>query len=700
MKTAKKKTENRKKKKAENRKKKNTQSLKTDLKSIHMTDKQTIVVSQVDPKEVLKTYCNTHAKRPRPSHGNTFRQRMSLTDDYLREKHNCIPYLITLTFPKTLNLRHEWWLAGQRISCFKKYVSQYFFVVGGLVVVEPHKNSTLKKKNGKNTKAGRPHFHMILWVAHPELTYSINGLREFFLQEKILAKMNLLSTNADVVNAATYVVKERGHAGVNFLCQQFLGWENSINIWINQSEVTPVLEKILTCFAPKEQAFITRELFMNFPTAKRRNDKALLLVEIYAKVFTANGWAVRGERIYKRIPETLYSWEYWMELNDWIAQTFKLNMPPAYLEVLKENALWISKLGATKKMAPKFELFPTLKAMLFIIEFKDCIYELKDATKMPLESVCPQTSSLCHVDSLFDDCEPPYTILGLLYTIMNWGREQVEEITQLEELERSAQQNQNGAHFKQPQIQIRENHKKSDLRFLEALKAFGGLYHPEANRKKNPALYIVGQPNSYKTTLLYSILEKLVGKHDIQIISTHKSQFNLAHLRKADGSPFVLLFDDHRWEQFGIHHTQLLNLLDGKLVRTEQKYAQGQQGELEGVIAFTSNQNITEAVQDPQLSTAIQSRVKEINVWTPNEKSYKIPEQEDFFQQLEREAIGFSILSNAVYLARRSTFNFKESLPRSFFSPPQDNRERLAFAGERHLRLVLEHLQAVQRKEG
>ncbi len=121
-----------------------------------------------------------------------------------------------------------------------------------------------------------------------------------------------------------------------------------------------------------------------------------------------------------RIPGTLYSWIKYMSLEDWVAQRFNFNAPPAYLQMLKDHTLWITKQGALRKDQKPFQIFPKLIIHGFFVEFKDCIYIFFDGTTIPLQNVQPNTATLCHVNSNFDQCRPPYNILGLLHT---WGKQ-------------------------------------------------------------------------------------------------------------------------------------------------------------------------------------------------------------------------------------------------------------------------------------
>lgn len=58
----------------------------------------------------------------------------------------------------------------------------------------------------------------------------------------------------------------------------------------------------------------------------------------------------------------------------------------------------------------------------------------------------------------------------------------------------------------------------SENRFIDALHAFGGLYHPNDNRNSNPVLYLYYEPSTYKTFLIKTIFDNLVGIDSVDIL--------------------------------------------------------------------------------------------------------------------------------------------------------------------------------------
>jgi hypothetical protein len=633
------------------------------------------------PKELLTEYCNTREKKFRTKDINydTLRQTLYSVSDIFKNDFNCIPYFITVTFPKKQNLEDEWIYAGEFIDNFKQKIPEFFLVVGGIIAVEPHKNSSLKKKNSKNTKAGRPHFHMVLWFCHPFFNPSMEKLKLAMLKLGTITQIKKLETNLDVLKSGLYTTKEKGNITVKQIAQQFIGWESNINIWVNQKETTACFQLIAQSFNTN-QVFTSYENYMMFPTSRKHPSDALILTEIFSKIFKIKGLAVKDQKVYRKIEGTLFSWEPWISLEQWISNAFDLNAPPTYLEMLKENALWISKQGGVRKVSPKFELFPQLIIQLFYVEFKDVVYEFSRGTTMPLQSVASETATVCYVDRIFDQIEPPFTLLGLVQTLIAWGKDITQEKAKLLLIPEQERDRYNEGCL--------QHIKESESRFHKALTTFGGLYHPEINRKTNPALYLTGEPSTFKTFILLTIFKQLIGIDHIDILSRHNTRFNFANLKKQHNLPYVLLLDDFRWQIPGMHIPDFLNLLDGNFVSTEQKFQERSSGSIKGTVAITSNERLTNETNLNDYK-ALETRINQIYFHPIKEPKIKFDTQ--FYEQIEKESIGFSILTNALFLASNPLIKKDLRIPKSFFDSPniEPNTSPFKYAGVQSIKLIL-----------
>lgn len=654
----------------------------------------------------LQLYCNTRSKNYRfKDRRNLFNQTIYNYSQVLQKEHNCETYFITVTFPidkNNRNIEKEWTNAGLFIEDFKKRLSKYYLVVGGILSVEPHKNTSLTSKRGKDTKAGSPHFHMVVWLCHQFLNPHIDRMGYALLLNGSFTKITPLINRMDVLKASVYTTKEGGSPIVNQLCKAFIKWPQNINIWSNHPETHYVFQNIEDSFPRHlddkgqidEQnniSFISKEFFNNFPTVRSHNDKALLLSELFAKVFAKQGLAVRNNHVFKRIKGTSYSWFKWISLESWIAQRFNFKAPSAYLQMLKDHALWISKQGAIKKNQTQFDIFPKLIIQGFFVEFKDYIYEFFEGKTIPLDSVPPNTATLCFENYTFDQCTPPFTLLGLLHTLVAWGKDITTERNEVQAIPTDQLQKYDIGRI--------ELFQKSEDRFFEALQTFGGLYHPQDNRKQNPAIYLCGEPSTYKTFLLRTLFHRLIGIDSVDILSRHSGRFNTANLRKEEGENYILILDDLRWDNLGMHIPDFINLLDGYFVKTEEKYKNPQHGELKGTIAISSNEPIG---GDIETSTIKKVDMKALETRLKNIQLHQIREEfvltKTFLEQIEKEAVGFSIITNALYLQRNRDFHNESTdqirIPKRFFQDEVDSNANLfEKAGLQHMINILKGFQ-------
>jgi len=131
--------------------------------------------------------------------------------------------------------------------------------------------------------------------------------------------------------------------------------------------------------------------------------------------------------------------------------------------------------GAIRKDQREFQLFPRLSIQSFYIEFYDSVFEFSRGGTLQLDKVVANTATLCYVNTLFDECEPPFTILGLFHTLIAWGKETSKERQQLLDIPSDM--------VDKYQMGNLESFQKSEERFTKALRTFGGLYHPLAKSR-------------------------------------------------------------------------------------------------------------------------------------------------------------------------------------------------------------------------
>lgn len=618
----------------------------------------------------LRAYCSRREKDMRKV-GVAKRRGIYDVAALLSERHNCTAYFVTLTWPRHEgSLEAEWASTARFFDWVKGELSQYCLVVGGLISLEAHKNTTTKAKRGKNTKAGRPHAHMVLWLCHEFLNPSRAEISRALGKCGMSCNLKVLDRHEATVKALLYTSKDGSDEDLQSFVRAVTPWPKSVNLWINHADCVELLGE-LEMHLGVGTVFVTEELYNKFPTARKTSDDTIMLAEIFVQLFQQQGLGVRDSTVYRRRQGCRFTWEPWMSLDSWLNLFFDLRMPPAFLSKLRQNVLWLQKEGATSKNMPRLDLFPRLHLTMNYVEFTDCLYDFTLGQTLVTPALNTTICSASNTDCEFAACRPPYQLLGLLSVLTGWGRnESAKGRTLVSTLPSNSEELSSDERFAKA---CASHYLEKENRLLKALCAIGGIFHPRLNRKDNPALYLTGEPSTYKTFLARLVLDTVYGFDHIDIISRSRSRFNLSSLRKSDGSPYVLLMDDSRWGELGLALADFLNLLDGGKVATEAKYQSKEVGKLQGSLVMTSNEPVsTEFIREGNYAKALKTRLYEAEFFPFADKSLE-PSRETLIDMHE-EAMGFSILANALFLASRG--GRKLSIPDSF-------RDKIYFSAER-----------------
>ena len=541
--------------------------------------------------------------------------------------------------------------------------------MGAVIALEPHKNSDLKSKRGKNTKAGQPHIHMVFWLYNPFLNPSIHFFSLILLNQHVNVKIVELKSSNDFVKTCLYTIKERDAPELTQICQELTSWPSSVNIWVNNIDALSTFQAFLYVVNPS-YAWISNECFSQVPTCRKQKDEGLMLAEIFYKIFLKQNLAVANNFVYQKIPFTHFSWKATQPLEQWVANSFNIQGNPEFSRILKENIQWISTQGAVNKKTPTLPVLPALKLHYFLLEFTDCAYYLSKACAQQKNQIDVNTAGVCFINQTFDLVQPPFQTIGFLHRALNFGQNifdfEPAIVTDLDPKDR-------GHALSISQAREYKNKSNQTMRQLtNLLFNIGGLFQPHVNRKQNPALYIHGQPSTFKTTLIRIIFEALIGLNHVDVLSRTKSRFNTSVLNKSHADQYVLLFDDFRTDHIGLSVPDLLNLLDGTLVQTEQKFRQSKAAPLRGSVAFTSNKAL--GYIDPEISdsldsddlAALKSRISS-HQFFPISPALSKTRIDYLIKLLEREAIAFALFCNAFFI-HQSSPNFPIQLPKAFFT--------------------------------
>ena len=437
----------------------------------------------VSIKDRLAVLCNTRPKtfRTKDIFYDKLRKDISALDSTLQNDHNCKALALTITLPQQTELELQWRLVGPFVDRFKRCVANYYLIVGGIIALEPHRNSSLTTPKGKNTRAGRPHLHMILWITHEFLNPAINQL-DFALEEGGLnARVKPLKAPIDIVKAGLYALKERENFDLRGVCQEYLGWSHNVNIWVNHNGCeTPFLllkQRIKSCF-------LTKEMYLNCPTTRRCPTDELQVAELFAQLFLQKGLAVKRQMVYSRRPGTRYAWTCFMPLSQWIENEFHFNLPLKSLEKLKQCANFILTRASQNKQGPYFQLFPKLCFYKFYVEYKDCVYDFGLASTRPFEQVAANAATACSRPHAWDETPAPWRFLGLIYTLISLGVDSRESYLEaLKKVNHSGgvekmKSGDMGSDEERKLFLGVERPNKNFAKLVDTLASFGGRYHP------------------------------------------------------------------------------------------------------------------------------------------------------------------------------------------------------------------------------
>lgn len=308
-------------------------SKKADKKEVNSL----VLVESKRVKSDLDRYCGRRAKKGKTWWRNGFDQVSAL----MSEEHNCTPYYFTLTWPAFAGcLEDEWSKVADEFSKIKIELSKRCLIGGGIISLEAHKNTTLKSKRGKNTKAGRPHVHMLLWLYHDFLNPSEVFITCAFEDAGMHCTLKRLRSYNDTSKVLTYVVKDCLDEDLQNYVGSTTSWSKSVNLWYNNSDCSSVLKRLESIMG-RDKLYITEEMCSGFPTARRTDDITLILTEIFVRLFKRQGLGVRESMVYRRRAGTRFAWEQWQKLDTWVGGYFDMRLPIDYVSKLRQSITWI-----------------------------------------------------------------------------------------------------------------------------------------------------------------------------------------------------------------------------------------------------------------------------------------------------------------------------------------------------------------------
>jgi hypothetical protein len=278
-----------------------------------------------------------------------------------------------------------------------------------------------------------------------------------------------------------------------------------------------------------------------------------------------------------------------------------LHLPPAYLVKYHDSASWVLSEGSSKKLGPTISVFPRLRFQRHLWEFNDGLYDLIAGAWVT--DFGPFTSASIHHRYSFDELPFPGGLLAFL-----------KELTS-----------------------------PSDC--LELLVRLGSLFHVCGDRKADPALWIHGPNDSFKSWFLRNFLRENFSETLIITLDRQKGPFRYASLLKAEaaGIQGVIHSDDFRSADFRKEAGTMLNLLDGVPMVVQDKYLPGERLISKHGFVLSSNEGLAETEWSPIDRLALSKRFREVRFDKPSAKD------EAFLEALLCEFPGLGLLCNYCY---------------------------------------------------
>lgn len=154
-----------------------------------------------------------------------------LLDFAMTQRCNCETFYLTLSCPNFEgSLAEEWSHLTSELTKAKTKLFSNCDISCGVISLEAYKTTSLKSKEGKNTKTGRPFASMLVWA------YPFGDRTESFLSYE-LSDLDLsftikqLNCRTNAAKALTFMVKDCSDANLQRYVAKTTAWKKSVNLW-------------------------------------------------------------------------------------------------------------------------------------------------------------------------------------------------------------------------------------------------------------------------------------------------------------------------------------------------------------------------------------------------------------------------------------------------------------------------------------
>lgn len=527
--------------------------------------------------------------------------------DRLIEDHSGESYFFTIGLGKQqkLSIEEEWERFGEVLQLSISKIMETLMIAGVVIGIEMY----AKHRNQPNSKALRPHAHMVIFSYNNFLNFPVSEIEQCLIEQGLDFKLEPLATSQDIARATCYTIKSAKQKILN-KATQFFYKTSPVAFSMNKSIQNNPLISLKNTFANNKISFqeYPGQKHFQYPSVSRfGGDQKLQIADFLNKLCVQEKIGFYKDKLMKVIEPARYTWAEHGKVDQFIHQIASVHgLPNTYRKALYNNASWILSEGNLKKTNhPVQIIFPRIKIVPHLWEFETHgVYNFLFGSfeeKLP----DPFTSCSKFVRTRFDDLSLPDKIFKLLQHLLGPEDEQV-------------------------------------MPFVVQL---GSLFHPVQDRKEQNAIWVHGRSGTYKTWFIQKFLENNFNQLLISTVESGATQFQYGRLRGVTEG--ILFIDEFRSIDFP-QPAKFLQVLDGQKVLLADKYEKAEISQFEGQAVLTSNQEILTTHYPVYDQDALSTRFSETE-FTLSEDSRNIVR--DLASQIkENDWISFGIYCNTTYL--------------------------------------------------
>lgn len=504
---------------------------------------------------------------------------------------------------------------------------------------EPILNAPSKEGPNK-TQRGFPHMHVFLTVYNDFMAPSIAKIELMLLElgfididVKLVPYGNDEKRNFDAKKMFLYTVKE----GKDTKFQKFyrnLSDTNCVRVYYGHPEFESRMTMVLSLLERSGVAIDKHWLIVQrpLPSVGRSPSQQVQITEFVGNVMKMGDLRIKpGSReLFKRQLGAKYTWTPTkVTLNGAYSALWK--QIPGINDRLLNSSSWVLK----KLEDLQLDILPQVHLDAQQVELQNGVYDFKTGTFVEFYmSRSGGNTSCCSYwpNEVFTDLTFPMYILKHLKRTIPYRK------------------------------------------VYEYLEALGSVFHDQSVPAR-PCSYIHGLTGTAKTTLTDLLLAMIFSEHLIGRIAPYTSRFQLTDLLGV----WVAILNDFSIST-SYNHQSMTNLLEGNQVIIDQKYQQPIKTRIERVI-ITSNEDPHQVgaqlmAQEEALAEAAGNEdfvavdklaplIRRLNIFEfikPPNRNYSLEAQRNFANFVKREALGFAVLANLVFL-HETGFYVKGSPP-------------------------------------